>query len=156
MKYKEIYDDLFNKSIYEDGSWYVQCISADLRMGRGIAEQFNDHFDMKRRLMEKYELDYTTKAFKKQGAEVIFCPGIPVFNLITKEHYWDKPTLSSMTEALKLLKFYCEAYDIKRLLMPKIGCGLDKLEWKDVKRIIFKIFDKSDIEIVVCKLREVV
>lgn len=31
MKYEEIYDDLFNKSLYEDGSWYPFVLP---RLGR--------------------------------------------------------------------------------------------------------------------------
>lgn len=156
MMFNEIYDDLFNRALYHNGVCYVQCISADLRMDRGIAEQFNDHFDMKRKLMEKYKIEDTINAFRHQKAEVIFANGVPVFNLITKENYWEKPTIINMSEALKLLRFYCETFGIKELLMPKIGCGLDKLEWKDVKRIILKTFDDTDIKVTICKLREVV
>lgn len=156
MIFNEVYDDLFNKALYHDGVYYVQCISADLRMGRGIAEQFNDHFDMKRKLMEKYKIEDTIESFRHQKAEVIFTKEAPVFNLITKEHYWDKPNLASMAEALKLLRFYCGVFEVKELLMPKIGCGLDKLEWKSVKKIIFSVFERTDINITVCKLREVV
>lgn len=156
MIFTEVYDDLFNRELYHDGVWYVQCISADLRMGRGIAGQFNDHFDMKRKLMEKFRIEDTINAFRHQKAEVIFIKEAPVFNLVTKEHYWDKPNLGSMCEALKLLRFYCGVFGIKELLMPKIGCGLDKLEWKSVKKIIFSVFENTDMKITVCKLREVV
>ena len=31
--------------------------------------------------------------------------------------------------------------------MPKIGCGLDRLDWELVKQIIEKIFKETDIEI---------
>lgn len=33
---------------------------------------------------------------------------------------------------------------------PKIGCGLDKLEWSKVKAIIEEVFADTDIEILVC------
>ena len=41
---------------------------------------------------------------------------------------------------------------IKSQNMPKIGCGLDKLEWSKVEDLIKRTFDDMDIEIVVCEL----
>lgn len=165
MIFKELQDDLFNRSLWEEGSGYVQCISADLRMGRGIAEQFNDHFDMKRRC-EEYFGDYFSRSQNLiqydsgeeiRDADVLHVPGIPVYNLVTKRDYWSKPTLQSMRHALMLLRRKAVYEDgIKRLLMPRIGCGLDRLRWKDVKALIFEIFKCLDVEIIVCRLREVV
>jgi hypothetical protein len=38
--------------------------------------------------------------------------------------------------------------------MPKIGCGLDKLDWSKVRSIIEDIFEDVDCEIVVMYLEE--
>lgn len=38
------------------------------------------------------------------------------------------------------------------IAMPKIGCGLDKLEWSKVKAIIEEVFAGTDIEILICYL----
>ena len=35
--------------------------------------------------------------------------------------------------------------------MPIIGCGLDKLQWDKVSKIIKEIFEDTDIEILVCR-----
>ncbi len=40
----------------------------------------------------------------------------------------------------------------KYLAMPKIGCGLDKLQWSKVREIICDVFKDVDIEILVCYL----
>lgn len=37
--------------------------------------------------------------------------------------------------------------------MPKIGCGLDKLEWDKVEEIIKETFKDCDIDILVCDWR---
>lgn len=37
-----------------------------------------------------------------------------------------------------------------KLAMPRIGCGLDKLEWSKVKAIIEEVFADTDVEILVC------
>ena len=42
--------------------------------------------------------------------------------------------------------------NIKKLVMPKIGCGLDRLSWDKVEPMIQEIFKDLDIEIVVCYL----
>ena len=34
--------------------------------------------------------------------------------------------------------------------MPLIGCGLDKLKWGKVRKIIIDTFNDTDIEILVC------
>lgn len=36
--------------------------------------------------------------------------------------------------------------------MPKIGCGLDRLQWGKVREIIKEIFGDLDIEVRVCYL----
>jgi hypothetical protein len=46
----------------------------------------------------------------------------------------------------------CEELGIKYLAMPKIGCGLDKLDWNRVSDMIREIFSDLDIEIMVCYL----
>ena len=50
------------------------------------------------------------------------------------------------------LKTLCLEQNIKKLVMPKIGCGLDKLQWNTVKENIIKIFNDTDIEILICYL----
>tara|TARA_Y100000780_G_C13599227_1_gene383884 strand:+ start:418 stop:576 length:159 start_codon:yes stop_codon:yes gene_type:complete len=43
---------------------------------------------------------------------------------------------------------------IKYIVMLRIGCGLDKLEWSKVYKLIEKIFEKTDIKIIICKLED--
>lgn len=37
--------------------------------------------------------------------------------------------------------------------MPKIGCGIDRLNWKKVSEIIKEIFEDVDIEIIIYTLK---
>ena len=39
---------------------------------------------------------------------------------------------------------------IMQIAMPKIGCGLDKLSWPQVREILKTEFANTDIEIFVC------
>ena len=49
------------------------------------------------------------------------------------------------------LKEICLEKGIKKVAMPTIGAGLDRLNWKDVSKQINSIFADTDIEILVCK-----
>ena len=48
MTYKEEVRDLFS---VPDDYYFVQCISADFGMGKGIAVEFNKRFDTKNKLI---------------------------------------------------------------------------------------------------------
>jgi len=37
--------------------------------------------------------------------------------------------------------------------MPTIGAGLDRLKWEDVATQIKNVFEDTEIEILVCKLK---
>lgn len=128
---------------------FAHCISMDFALGAGIAKTFRDRYDMKKKLLEfrKSHPQYFTEF--SYG----FCVTINnVANLITKKNYYNKPTLKTMEESLISLKKHCEAYNVKKIAMPKIGCGLDRLDWEDVSSIIKKIFSDLDVEIIVCSI----
>lgn len=141
MRYKEQKKDLFSV----DSNYYLaHCISADFGMGKGIVVEFNKRFDMKNKLKQLYPnylQTWTNGDCLKEGK---------VFNLITKERYYDKPTLMTFKNALIKLKETCLEENITKIAMPKIGCGLDQLNWNDVKRLLFETFEDTDIEIFVC------
>ena len=46
----------------------------------------------------------------------------------------------------------CVERGINRIAMPVIGCGLDKLDWHRVSKLIKEIFVNTEVEIIVCKL----
>ena len=70
---------------------------------------------------------------------------------MTKKNYWHKPKLEALHEALLSLKRHPNANG--KLAMPKIGCGLDNLNWQDVEQLIRKVFADTDIEILVCDFK---
>ena len=75
-----------------------------------------------------------------------------VYNLVTKTRFWHKPTLDSLHEALTDMRMYVVDDGVKKIAMPRIGCGLDKLDWEDVSQIIQEVFRDTDVEILVCYL----
>lgn len=137
MIFREERKDLFSVNFKE---WTpAHCISYDCKMGAGIA------LPMKK----KFHLGGLYKIVKKYPSSV-YHNG--VFNLITKKNYWNKPTIFSLEKSLIFMKHQIIKLDIKKIVMPKIGCGLDRLQWPEVREIIKKIFKDLDIEILVCSL----
>ena len=119
-------------------------------MGAGIAVSFNCIFDTKNHLVSKYDsyVSIWDNTIKKG-----FCiKDGKVLNLVTKRNYWLKPTYETLQNSLNKLKNVVIAYDIHKIAMPQIGCGLDKLSWEVVSAMIRETFEDLNIEILVCKL----
>ena len=112
MTYSEENKDLFTVS--EDYN-LAHCISADFGMGKGIVVEFNKRFDMKRKLQTKYP-DYINQyTHKKIGGDCLLEGR--VFNLITKERYFHKPTIITMKFALEKMKQICLDNNIKKMAL---------------------------------------
>lgn len=148
MKIIEKKMDLFNLPL---DYTLVHCISQDCAMGAGIAKTFNKKYpDMKPKLIK------TLKTNKLKYPRSILYHELnekhDVINMITKEKYYYKPTYDTFRDALIDVIILCKKHGIKKLGMPYIGCGLDKLKWNKVRSIIEKEFVNLDVEIIVCYL----
>ena len=148
--YREEVRDLFS---VPDDYYLAHCISADFGMGKGIVVEFNKRFNLKNTLISNYpdfleRYDENIHFQKKNGCCI---KEGRILNLITKRNYWNKPTYQTIRASLKSMKDICISKDIKKVAMPLIGCGLDRLEWDKVSEIIKSVFSDTDIEILVCK-----
>ena len=155
--YEERQCDLFKEYGDRDDVYFAHCISADCAMGAGIAIQFVDWFQ------KKYNLNLRSFCSGRATNEGTCIDTGRLFNLVTKELYWDKPTYSSLERSLKCMaKTYMQNYVINSMdgvetklttiVMPCIGCGLDQLNWTKVRDIIFKVFRYIPVNIIVCYL----
>ncbi len=117
----------------------AHCVSSDYALGAGIAVEFNKKFNMRKRLEEIGSHMYP---------ECV--PVDNVFNLVTKERYWHKPTYETLEDSLLEMKEMIMYKGVKYLAMPRIGSGLDKLSWPKVKSLIEEIFSDLEIEILIC------
>ena len=146
MEFREETRDLFSVS---DDHYLAHCISADFAMGKGIAVEFNRRFDMKNKLKAHYP-EYLSQWQREKKRSGCILAG-RVFNLITKERYFQKPTYETVRGALACMRALCAEKGIRRVAMPVIGCGLDRLEWEQVSAVIQDVFADTDVEILVCK-----
>ena len=138
MIFKEEKKNLFE---VDDKYLLAHCISADYALGAGIATIFQKVYHLKNNLKI---------VGKKRYPDCIFIN--PVFNLVTKEKYWHKPTYQSLQRSLEMMKKMLPKDKLNYIAMPKIGCGLDGLQWSRVKEIIEEVFKDINIEILICYL----
>lgn len=122
----------------------AHCISEDCRMGAGIAVKFKKEFGGVDDLKKQKKLVGQCAVLKRSRRFV--------FYLITKKKYHQKPTYESLKQSLEDMKSHCVLNGITRISMPRIGCGLDKLQWKRVSEILKEVFGHTDIFITVYSL----
>ena len=138
--YKEIKQDLFK---VDDSYTLVHCIAADAAMGAGIAVQFARRFPNMALTLRAYTLDVGTAVlFPNQDYKVI--------NLVTKPKSWQKPSYASFAESIKSMKHIVRLHHIDKIAMPRIGSGLDRLDWNVCRSIIQDEIADVDVEILVC------
>ncbi|MEK3706581.1 macro domain-containing protein [Paenibacillus sp. FSL R7-0198] len=140
MQFHERQQDLFELG---DEYTLAHCISADARMGKGIAVQFR----------ERFGLENLQEQAKQEPLEIGRCyPVGRTLNLVTKAKFSNKLTYQSLTNAVESMRDVCVMEGITKLAMPRIGCGLDRLKWEKVSQIIQKTFADTDVEIIICTL----
>ena len=132
---KEIEGDLF---MHLEGRVPVHCIAADHRMGAGIAVPMARRFALHEAL-DGYGalLDWPS---------CVYANG--VLNLVTKRLSFHKPELADFARALDEMNGLCRRYGITKLVMPQIGCGLDRLDWADVLTLLQE--KVGDLDVLVC------
>lgn len=146
MTYREEKMDLLT---VPQGYMIAHCISADFALGAGVAKQIDAAFNMREMLNLMWG-----KISDMAGKWSAPCclPCMNVFNLVTKDRYFHKPTIKSLESALYEMRDYTVEMGVKKIAMPQIGCGLDRLNWEDVSVIIKEVFGDTDIDILVCVL----
>lgn len=138
---------------YYGSGWYIaHCISLDCALGTAgngkiipcVARTLDERLGIRQTL-----LGMNVPAANKVGDCVLTQR---VFNLITKDRYWEKPTYDTLRKSLEnLVEQACEI-GIKRIAMPKIGSGLDRLDFDQVRDILNAVFANTDVEVHVCYL----
>lgn len=122
---------------------YAHCVAQDFHMGRGIAVRFKQLFGSQFFLfsqgtpvggVSRLETNY-------QGRKLL------VYYLVTKRLSRDKPLWSEFRSSVEQLKEQCIRDGIKSLSIPKIGCGLDRLNFSQVVDCINETFDGSGIRV---------
>nr|APG77656.1 hypothetical protein [Hubei virga-like virus 22] len=143
--------ELLEKLNSHDSLIVAHCVSSDFKMSAGIAKTFVSKF----------------KTIKDQLCVTGVVPDLQIVqsrldsnqqqymiaHLITKNFYYEKPTLQCVRESIVMLFDEISTMSlIDTLVIPKLGCGLDKLIWADVRKIIDDELKKitRNFTVVVC------
>lgn len=132
--------DLFDVEI----EWSLcHCVSKDLAMTAGIAVEFKKRFGGLPELQSQ-GVEVGGVAVLQKGERFIYY-------LVTKNKYGGKPTMTTLQASLKAMREHMLKHDVKKLAMPHIGCGLDRLCWPAVQDLVLDVFDADEVELLACK-----
>ena len=124
----------------------AHCVAQDLRMSRGIAVVFKAKFGR----IEDLRIQDPSVTDVLQIEDGVSWRKRSIFYLVTKQGSHEKPTYRSIWNTLVKLRDVMLSQNVRRLAIPKIGCGLDGLDWKTVRSMLEVIFRFTGIEIMVC------
>ena len=117
-------------NLFDSSDCLAHCVSRDFSMSAGIAVRFSNLFGGKDELKNQ-NVNIGEVAWLYRNDRYIYY-------LVTKENYWNKPTYDNFRTSIRNLFILCVKHDVKSLSIPKLGCGLDKLQWDKVKQIIIE------------------
>ncbi len=122
----------------------AHCVSADCAYGAGIAVAFKD----------RYGVEKVRQQNKKPGQCAVTHEedGRTIFHLITRRKCTDLPIYEDFTNSLKHMRDWCVEHKVKSVSAPRLGCGLDKLDFQRVQKIFSKVFTGIDIVITIYSL----
>ena len=124
-------------------------MSADARMGKRFADFLSHRIPGLRSTCRKAKLlmgqvypfwDSTGKRY--------------IYNLVTKERFCDKANLSTLSKTLEAMKSHASMNGVSTIAIPKLGCGLDQMNWQEVVKLLRDIFAYADVKLVVYTLEE--
>lgn len=70
-----------------------------------------------------------------------FLPDVGIISFPTKHNWKDCSDLSLIILSSEHLIRLCEAHRLKRVVLPRPGCGLGNLSWREVRAAIEPILD---------------
>lgn len=120
----------------------AHCVAEDLYMSKGIASVFKNKFGRISELLKQ----------QPSSGQILKLTDGPryLFYLVTKKRSCEKPTYQTMWTTLLNLRGELARLGVKKLAVPKLGCGLDHLNWRVVRNMLEVVFEKTDVRILVC------
>jgi O-acetyl-ADP-ribose deacetylase (regulator of RNase III) len=134
---EEIHGDLFTTS--DPTSSLAHCVAKDLGMGKGIATFFKKKYGGIDELKEQ-NIQIGSVGILERDERYIYY-------LVTKSRSSGYPTLSDLKASLIEMRNHALKHKVKMISMPRIGAGLDKLDWNKVKETLIDIFKGTGIKI---------
>lgn len=119
--------NIIKGNLFDSTNCLAYCVSKDFAMSAGIASTFNKLYGGKTELRNQHV---------GVGGVAWLYREKYIYYLVTKEYYWERPTYENLKLCIKNLYLLCKNHDVQKISIPKLGCGLDKLEWYLVEQIL--------------------
>ncbi|XP_062997295.1 ADP-ribose glycohydrolase OARD1 isoform X2 [Elgaria multicarinata webbii] len=113
-------------------------------MSAGIAAIFKKKFGGVQEILSQQKKTGDVAVLKRENRYVYY--------LISKDKYFHKPTYGNLQKSLEAMKIHCQNNAVTCVSMPKIGCGLDRLDWSKVSTMLEEVFEDTDVNIIVYTL----
>lgn len=117
----------------------AHCVGADLVMGAGIAVKFRQTYGKVDELR--------SQKVKSGGVAVLSDENRFIYYLVTKPESYGSPTYDDLRLSLTAMKSHMQKNGVTKLAIPRIGCGIDGLEWDKVQAELHTVFDGVDKEV---------
>ncbi|EDW73118.2 uncharacterized protein Dwil_GK17372 [Drosophila willistoni] len=118
----------------------VHSVSADFAMCAGINLQFRCKFG---------QVDDLKKQGKHTGnVAVLEQGGRYIYNLVTKERSHEKCTYTALYYALLAMREHMREHNVTKLAIPRLGCGIDRLDWLRVRSLLELVFANDTVDII--------
>ena len=130
--------------IIQQPNWIGHCIVADARMGKGF-DDFLSHRNPCLRstcCKAKIFIGQVYPFWDSNGRRYIY-------KLVTKERFCHKPDLSTLSKTLEAMKKHASTNGVSTIAIPKLGCGLDQMNWQEVVKPLRDTFAEADVQIIV-------
>ena len=130
----------------------VNCVGV---MGKGLAKAIKELYP------------WSVEVYKKSCEDGILTPGniIPAYpnttlpgtdiknpiilHAATKNHWKNKSQIDWVEACLREISKFMAQSQTNSIAIPKIGCGLGGLSWKDVEPLFESVFSDEDFEVIV-------
>lgn len=140
---REAYGDLW--AFHDRGFWIGVTTNGDVRkdgaavMGRGVALQAKQKFP---------GIEYEVGArIRKLGNHVQPLVKYRIMTFPVKHHWFSLADLGLINRSCGELMSRIHNRNIRRIYLPRPGCGNGKLDWHDVRDAIFDLLDDRVIVI---------
>lgn len=142
-----------NKNLWDfDSEQYYRVITTngcikkngEAVMGRGIALQAAQRYPELRTLLAYH--------IKICGNTIGISKEYKIITFPTKNNYWEKSSYELIKKSCHDLFILCIKHDIKKIVMPMVGCSNGGLKWSEVKKIVYEKFKNSNIDVTISKI----
>ena len=121
----QIFHGSENSIVQQPHSIIKHCISADAKMSKGFADLLSQRISgLQNACRRKNLLTGQTYLFWDQTDNRY------IYNLATKTFFFETPNLPTLPLTLEAMNSHARMYRTSTITIPKIGCGLDHMNWQ--------------------------